>query len=289
MNKPMGKQHRTPSNHPDDGNAFSMMLEAMSVEELTDALNDALENMTEENYDPAWIDAYLAALDRKDPMPEIPDAEASYASFQKRIHRILPGRRAPRRRLRHVWRLGLAAVLTIICMFGGMVVAQAAGWDVFGAVGRWTDDVFSFGAIRSDGALDVDADGEFTSLQAALDAYGITEVSEPTWFPDGYTFRCVTENRLSNGDFIGLTAEYVNGENILIIGFESYQNKPSMQVEKTDAPVETFVVNDTMVYLLENINNNAAAWITEHFECLIGGRVTKSELRQMVVSIYADA
>ena len=81
MNKPMGKQHRTPSNHPDDGNAFSMMLEAMSVEELTDALNDALENMTEENYDPAWIDAYLAALDRKDPMPEIPDAEASYASF----------------------------------------------------------------------------------------------------------------------------------------------------------------------------------------------------------------
>ena len=62
-----------------------------------------------------------------------------------------------------------------------------------------------------------------------------------------------------------------------------------MQVEKTDAPVETFVVNDTMVYLLENINNNAAAWITEHFECLIGGRVTKSELRQMVLSIYADA
>ena len=56
---------------------------------------------------------------------------------------------------------------------------------------------------------------------------------------------------MSNGDFIGLTAEYVNGENILIIGFESYQNKPSMQVEKTDAPVETFVVNDTMVYLLE--------------------------------------
>ena len=83
MNKPMGKQRRTPLNDPDDGNAFSMMLEAMSVEELTDALNDLLENMTERNYDSALIDAYLAALDRKDPMPEIPDAETSYTNFQK--------------------------------------------------------------------------------------------------------------------------------------------------------------------------------------------------------------
>ena len=300
MNKPMGKQRRTPLIYPDNGDVFLMMLEAMSVDELTDALNDVLENMTEENYDPALIDAYLAALDRKDPMPDIPDAETSYANLQKRILRFFPERRGKHGyRLRRVWRIGLVAVLTIICMLGGMVVAQAAGWNVFGAMARWTDEIFSFGEIRSEGAVDVpsdtanapsgnDGEAAFPSLQAALDAHGITEVSEPTWIAERYVFRNVAVDCWSNGDLIGLTAEYFHETSALLIEFKLYQNEPSTQIEKTGAPVETFAVNDTTVYLLENINNNAAAWMTEHFECFIGGAVTKSELRQMVLSIYAD-
>ncbi|MDE6901335.1 MAG: DUF4367 domain-containing protein [Lachnospiraceae bacterium] len=303
MNKPMGKQRRTPLNYPDDGNAFSMMLEAMSVEELTDALNDLLENMTERNYDSALIDAYLAALDRKDPMPEIPDAETSYTNFQKRILRIFPERTSKKvasgNRFYRVWRIGLVAVLTLICMLGSMMVAQAAGLDVFGTMGRWTDDIFSFGEIRSDGAVDVpndtanapsgsDSEATFTSLQVALDTYGITEVSEPTWFPEGYRFKSVTVDCRTNGDLIGMAAEYSNGTYTLFVEFNNYRDEPSMQIEKTDVPVETFAVHDTTVYLLENINNNAAAWMTEHFECCITGAVEKSELQQMVLSIYAD-
>ena len=38
---------------------------AMTKEELTNGLNEALESMTDEDYDSALIDAYLAALDRK--------------------------------------------------------------------------------------------------------------------------------------------------------------------------------------------------------------------------------
>ena len=300
MNKPMGKQRRTPLIYPDNGDAFSMMLEAMSVDELTDALNDVLENMTEENYDPALIDAYLAALDRKDPMPEIPGAETSYANLQKRIRRILPSKKMiPDNRFRRVWRIGLVAVLTIICMFGGMIVAQAAGLDIFGTMARWTDEVFSFGEIRSEGAVDVpsdtvndpsgsDGEAAFPSLQAALDAYGITEVSEPTWIPERYVFRNVAMDCWSNGDLIGLTAEYFHETSALFIEFKLYQNEPSTQIEKTGEPVETFAVNDTTVYLLENINNNAAAWMTEHFECCITGAVEKNELQQMVLSIYAN-
>lgn len=297
----LNKQRTTPLNYPDDGNVFSMMLEAMSADELTDALHDALENITEENYDPALIDAYLDALDRKDPMPETPDAEASYAGFQKRIRGIFPERRdkkaAPS--YRRVWRIGLVAVFAIICMLGGMIVAQAAGLDVFGVMARWTNSVFSFGEIRSDGAEDnpddtayisggSDSEAAFTSLQEALDAYSITEVSEPAWIPDGYTMKSVAVDYRPEWDTIRLTAEYFNGINPLIVKFESYQDEPDSHVEKTDAPVETFVVNETMVYLLENINNNAAVWVTEHYECLIGGAVEKSELRKMVLSTYGD-
>mgnify|MGYP006922544351 CR=1 FL=1 len=44
---------------------FMQMLETLTEEELTDALNEALESMTNENYDSALVDAYLAALDHK--------------------------------------------------------------------------------------------------------------------------------------------------------------------------------------------------------------------------------
>lgn len=65
MKNIVSKQHGRPSNCPTDGDVFTKMLEAMTEEELTDGLNEALETMTEENYDSALIDAYLAALDRK--------------------------------------------------------------------------------------------------------------------------------------------------------------------------------------------------------------------------------
>ena len=158
MSESSSKQRGTPSNGPHDEDVFSMMLEAMSVAELNSALEEALENMTEENYDPALINAYLEALDRKDPIPEIPDAEAAYAGFQERLGEIFPGRdnkaTTSIRKLHRAWRVGLVAALAIICMIGAMVVAEAAGLNVFGTMAQWTDTIFSLGAVRSEGAED---------------------------------------------------------------------------------------------------------------------------------------
>lgn len=67
MKNIVSKQHGSPSNYPTDGDMFMQMLETLTEEELTDALNAALESMTNENYDSALIDAYLAALDWKAP------------------------------------------------------------------------------------------------------------------------------------------------------------------------------------------------------------------------------
>ena len=41
--------------------------------------------------------------------------------------------------------LVLVAAVLVACLFSGMVVAQASGLDVFGAIARWTADAFSFG------------------------------------------------------------------------------------------------------------------------------------------------
>ena len=51
MKSIVSKQHGSPSNYPVDGDMFMQMLETLTEEELTDALNEALESMTNENYD----------------------------------------------------------------------------------------------------------------------------------------------------------------------------------------------------------------------------------------------
>lgn len=298
------KQHGSPSNRPAGGDVFAKMLEAMTEEELTDGLNEALESMTEETYDPALIDAYLAALDRKAPMPEVPDTEAAFANFKSRLRHTFPAEdsaASPSRKVHSVWRIGLIAVLTAICLMGGMVAAQASGVDVFGAIARWTDEVFSFGIIQSDGGEDVankalkrssdtgSADVlSYESLQEALNTFTVTEFSEPSWIPERYAFAGVTVDYWPDGEFICIAAEYLNDNNSLIIEIRNYQNEPSLQIEKTSAPVKTFVVNGLAVYLLENTNNNMAVWVTEHYECYIGGTVDKSELQRIVKSVYVN-
>lgn len=306
MNHTASKQHGGPSNFPTDGDVFMQMLEAMTKEELTVGLREAMENMTEENYDSTLIDAYLAALDRKAPMPEAPDTNTSFTNFKNKLLQTFPAENASavstRRKVQSAWRVGLASALIAICLMGGMVAAQAAGVDVFGAAARWTDEVFSLGAIRSNGADDGTStpaladngvvnnnETTYASLQEALDDCGITEVREPTWIPDGYEFEDVeVDSWPDDGSLIGLFAKYYDGANFLQIQIGYYNGNANMQVEKTDASVETFLVGDLTVYLLENVNSNSAAWATEHYECYISGAVEKHALKRMVLSAYAS-
>ena len=75
-----------------------ILLDTGTVDQRAE-LEAALEAMTEAEYDPAVIDAYLDALDRKAPMPDHTDAGTAYAGFQARVQRAagqVSGRRAAR-------------------------------------------------------------------------------------------------------------------------------------------------------------------------------------------------
>lgn len=305
MKNIVSKQHGSPSNYPADGDMFMQMLETLTEEELTDALNEALESMTNENYDSALVDAYLAALDRKAPMPEVADADIAFANLKNRLVHTVPNGNGktttPRQKAQSVWRIGLIAALTVICLMGGMVVAQAAGVDVFGAMARWTDDIFSLGSIRSEGSDNSGGDSilgnrtnavndanRYETLQEALDAFGITEVCEPTRIPEEYSLNSVDALCLPDGTLWHLSAAYTNGTKFLHLDIESYQGEPKSQIEKTDTPVEVFSVEDITVYLFQNSINNVAAWATEHYEYTVSGPVEKSELKQIVLSAHAN-
>lgn len=296
LNKHPSQQRKPSKQSLSDGDVLEMMLDAMSVSELTDALAGLMET---EDYDPALIEAYLDALDRKEPMPQIPDADTSYADLKRKMQVYTPGpvRRPPSGRPWRMGRVGLVAALTLACMLATMAIAQAAGVDLLGAVARWTNERFSFGRIQS---MDVpaeaetvydrrpiDHDMEYASLQDALDTYGITEVSSPAWLPDGYTLNDIDVIYLADSDFLYINAEYTCEDQVMHFEIVDYTAGPIVQVEKTSAPVELFEIDGIDVYLFENINNSAASWLTDHFECHITGVVDVETLKHVVLSIYS--
>ena len=79
---------------------------------------------------------------------------------------------------------GLVAVIAIAVVFGGIVVAQAAGVDVFGTIGRWTNNVFHFDlsadeTSTSTGIYVGEGISEYAALQETLASVGIDENLAP--------------------------------------------------------------------------------------------------------------
>lgn len=199
-------------------------------------------------------------------------------------------------RFSRIWRTALVAAATIACMLAFMVTAQATGVDVFGAMARWTKDVFSFGQIPSDSMVSENLGGEtkgseipaqgFSSLQDALDAYGVTEVSEPRWLPDGYVLDEVDVTYLEDPFYMFFYANYLNGNNYIGIDIVSYEGEPTMQVQKTDSTIKTIEKDGITFYLIENDVGHTIAWCTEQYECYISGESDKDILWGIAISMF---
>lgn len=174
-------------------------LSKLTASQLADDMERALDFMSDETYDDAVIDAYLEALDRVVPMPEYPDAATTYTEFRDKIRSIseelTPAKSSAVpshgiRRGRQLLRTVLVAAVLVACLFSGMVVAQASGLDVFGAIARWTADALSFGdasTLATSGAEaqfhytepDKPVPEEYQELQAELKRRDL-----PFYFPE---------------------------------------------------------------------------------------------------------
>ena len=143
-----------------------------TADELLTELEARMDEMTDLTYDEDVIDSYLAALDKKAPLEKDFDVERSWEKFRSQ-HAILfdedisPKPEVPQRgshgfRFRRAFArvVVVAAIVAVFTMF----CAQAAGIDVFGAIGRWTEETFRFAApagpaTSAVSAVPVDIDG----------------------------------------------------------------------------------------------------------------------------------
>lgn len=243
-----------------------------------------------------FVTYYMPSASETEAEPENREHTASQQTPQ-------PSTNAPSKRViqfKQVRRTVLVAAAAIACMLAVMVTAQAAGVDVFGAMARWTKDVFSFGQISPDsvvsenlgkeagmnGTEPLTPEWEYSSLQEALDAYDLTEVREPDWLPDGYVLDEIDVTYWDDPFLVALYTQYMNENDYLGINIVSYEGEPSMQIEKTDASVETVEKHGITFYLLENSENNAIVWCTEQYEYCISAKESKGILWAIVDSMF---
>ena len=205
-----------------------------------------------------------------------------------------PSTNAPSKRVirfKQVRRTVLVAAAAIACMLAVMVTAQAAGVDVFGAMARWTEDIFSFGRIPPDSVVSDNlnyetAEPEFSSLQAAFDAYGMAEVHEPSWLPEGYALDSLDVLAIADPYLQTYAASYTDGEGRVGIDIKSYEGNPITQVQKISGPVEPIEKNGVVFYQIENSVGRTIAWYSDHFEYYLSGNVENNILWEIANSMF---
>ncbi len=304
MESPLN-HHSNQTGKPDCLDISPERLKTMSPSELEQAMEDALSIMTEEDYDPAVIEAYLNALDNQAPMPVYPDAKTSYTDFQQKVRSLSddsPVQDMQKRkhvRLHRILRVGLVAALTVACLFGSMIAAQAVGVDVFGTLARWTESAFSFGPIQSGQGVETQSaagqevnissdpselPSEYQELWTELKARGVDGFMFPTYIPDGFQ---IEENNLYvQPEFktVDFTVWYVDDSNDITFSV-FYRENASRVYEKDARNVEVYRHEDREYYIFSNNSRNVAAWFAGNLEYSLKTNLDVSELKDILNSM----
>lgn len=279
----------------------------MSDEELQNTLR--CEMLSGDVPDSKQIDLLLAEMERRGINEPIRSPEEAWVEFEEeysgkepcytectpvvspRIETLPPTQPCHRRHLKRK-ALVLVAVLSVI--LASLLTVQAAGVDVFGAIARWTTELFSLGTMedqkRQDGneawIASIPDDGvSFDSLQEALDTYGITEVVAPKWIPDGFNIETASVEKINYG--CSFIAAYENqSDDFIVIEFRTILDSDAGYYEKGNQLPTLFNHNGQEYRIVENTDNVFAVWRTQQFECFISAPISQTELKKVICSMY---
>lgn len=270
-----------PSNNKENGfnNITPEKLDSMSTAELLDLLENINKTMTEDNFDGKLVEACLDAIDRKSPMPEYPSTDESLKEFEAKLHTAGgTGVELMARRPKHRFaRVGLIAASLAVCLFSGMIVVQAAGIDVFGAIASWTGSLLGF-----------NEDGDSAITQLPDHQQFLDEVE--SWLPvEPFGFSQDAPEIISD-DYSGvlLYSQIYKSEEAYIL-FEAISDSDgniSSTYEKDGDAVKTIWIGDVPFYLFSNNDTNIAAWLVGSVTFTVRTDASVETLEELIVKSY---
>ena len=285
-------------------------LDQLSTQELEELLRADLSS-AEDGQDDAVFHIVEVMLKREmdEPTGAIPDTDAAWKEF-KQYYDIPEGSglslypcgdadaipssaagadpRPRARRRRILWRSSLIVAAAMAALLCGMVAAQASGVDVFGTLGRWTNDTFRFISRYTAGEPDDGMSPEYRDIvRSTLAGWGAEDLF-PTWSPEG--FEASEPQIMSDNSSKNICVSYNSGdESFYFVQIIHYSSPIDINgtFEKDATSVEEYMSNSKLFYILSNIDTLTAAWSDGEFVVMIGGNLMLDDLKAIIDSIGA--
>lgn len=160
-----------------------------------------------------------------------------------------------------------------------LVVVQAAGLDVFGAMARWTDETFSF--------ISTPASNEVATFRAALEEYGIPKEYAPTWIPAG--FKAGDPLIAISKRTKELATIFSNDNDELVFTITQFASTDAMDAvtyEKDLGDAILYSNGHQLFYIFDNTESCVAAWSDgKAFTIDISGKIPLDDMKSIIDSI----
>lgn len=273
----------------------------LSTEQLEDILRADIASPNQMNDETVFhILEVLEKREKENPTGRLPDTDQAWKEFQQYYNipegegqSLYPVRSDPEtqsaptstkksRRFRPRKVLVVAAVLVL--MFGSMLTAQAAGLDVFGAIGRWTEEKFHFeiSPTSEDGTTD------YTFREASRER-GLPQNLIPTWYPKGFESSEPIDDSIEN--YVdSVYCEYINKEEnrsylTMVSRYYDSNSIAATVYEKDDTEIEIYENNGRNFYIMSNLDTLTATWSDGKMSIDISGQLEINELKHIIDSI----
>lgn len=254
-------------------------LSKMSPSEIVNEMENIFLGENFDEMDVNRLLEYLDYLDQVAPIDEPFDAEESYRQFTQDHAALMeaaqttvpakPARRFPR----SVRRIIIVAA-TIILLVGIVSIAYAGSTPF----AQWVDETFSFSSIPA---------GEYTSLQEALDDYGVNEALVPEWLPNEYAIATVSVNEATG--FTTFLAHYnsvKDPDDHLTITIRERPSEPIKTMYEKDATSVTSIKSGTAIYYIGHDNGQTSImWELGRYQCNISGIIDEEDISKIIDSI----
>lgn len=182
-------------------------------------------------------------------------------------------------------RLALVAAVIMAILLGTTVVASAAGYDLWGAITRWTSEIFGFATGKEQTDLVPEkSDTPYSELEQIFLNKGLELNVLPDYLPEGYGFLDAFSEETYEGTII--SAVYSRADKRIILSYiAGIQNTSDLFPKDNDEP-EEYERCGVKHYLVFNEGKWGAVWEADNIVCRIIGVTEKTELIQMLDSIY---
>lgn len=288
-------------------------LDQLSTQELEDLLQKDME--TADGGDPDMVMYILEVIEKREGGADketattaLKDFFATYATPEgeglqlypsgeaESIHAPLEPEKVSHRKRSHktILRKALLIAATLACAFVLAACSVGGFARFFQMVGKWTSEVFTFeNAYKGEIPQEVGTkapqpqeDVQYSRIEDALAAYGITEKVVPTKLPEGLKIETVEVIPFESNNSVNFCALYQSDTNYLTLQVRQLADQHDEKFEKSEGEVNKYTRDGIVHYFYMNMDSNCVTWFNDNLECFIDTDLTADDLTAVIDSIY---